>query len=76
MLGMDEPLYGDRQLPRARARLHDNIVFPHAALGEFCKRARYQRLDDGCVPARVDNGNAQRRAVGVLWRGAFEGGHL
>lgn len=66
------PLRGKGELPRARTRLDDNVGLADAALGEFGPGALDERLDDGRVPARVDDGDAQARAVVVLGRRALE----
>lgn len=58
--GRSLPLDGNGQLPRARARLHDNVGLLDAAGEQLLLCARHERLDDGRVPAGVHDGDAQR----------------
>ena len=68
----NKPLSGNGQFPRAWAGLDDNVGLLYAAGQELCLCAGHKRLDDGCVPAGVDDGNAQGGAVVLLCGGTFE----
>lgn len=65
------PLDGNWELPRARDRLHHDVGLVDAALEQLRLGARQQGLDDGVVPPRVDDADAQRAAVVDLRGGAF-----
>lgn len=71
---LDIRLDGNGQLPRARDRLDDNVALLDAAAQQLVLGALEQRLDDGRVPAGVDDADAQGAAVVLLRGRAFEGG--
>lgn len=60
------PLDGDGELPRAWARLDDNVGLLDTAGQQLLLGAGDEGLDDGLVPAGVDDGDAQGRALVVL----------
>ena len=55
----DSPLHSNRQLSRARHTLGDNIPLFHARLQQLLSSARNKRLNDGRVPAGVDDEDAE-----------------
>ena len=76
------PLDGDGKLPGTRAGLDDNVGVLDAGLDELGLGTGHEGLNDGLVPAGVDNGDAQAGAVVLLrggtlerhgWRGAGAG---
>lgn len=69
--GRGAPLHGHWQLPRARDRLHHDIGLLDTAFFQLGLCAGEQRFDDGVVPARVDDANAQGAAVVGLGDWAF-----
>jgi hypothetical protein len=69
------PLDSNGKLPRAGAGLDDNVGLLDTSLEELGLCAGDERLDDGDVPARVDDADAQAGAVVVLRSGAFDGRH-
>lgn len=71
----NSPLHGNRQLPRSRARLHHNVGLLDAALEKLGLCAGHEGVDDGGVPARVDDGDAEAGAVVLLRGRALEGRH-
>jgi hypothetical protein len=71
--GIDSRLDGNGQLPRAGHRLHDNVGLLDATGQQLVLGALQQRLNDGAVPARVHNADAQAGAVMLLRGRAFEG---
>lgn len=60
------PLDGDGELPRAWAGLDDNVGLLDAAGQQLLLGTGDEGLDDGLVPAGVDDGNAQAGALVVL----------
>lgn len=71
----DEPLGGNGKLPGARAGLHDNVGLLDAALEELGLCAGDEGVDDGGVPAGVDDADAEAGAVVLLGGRALEGRH-
>lgn len=71
---LDIRLDGNGQLPRAGDRLDDNVALLDAAAQQLVLCSLEQRLDDGRVPAGVDDADAQGAAVVLLRGRAFEGG--
>lgn len=69
------PLDGNGELPRTGARLDNNVGLLDAAGEELFLCASDEGLDDGRVPAGVDDGDAQVRAIVVLRGGALERRH-
>lgn len=69
------PLNSYGKLPGAGARLDDNVGFLDAGLEQLGLCAGDEGLDDGHVPARVDDADAQAGAVVVLRSGALDGRH-
>lgn len=69
----DLPLDGNGKLPGPRDRLYDDVRVLDAALGQLRLCALEQRRDDGLVPARMHDADAQGAAVVLLWLGTFEG---
>lgn len=68
------PLDGNGQLPGSRNRLNDDIGALDAALGQLLLGAVEQRRNDGLVPTRVHDADAQGAAVVLFRLGAFERG--
>lgn len=69
------PLDSNGKLPRAGARLDDNVGLLDSGFQELGLCAGDEGLDDGNVPARVDDADAQAGAVVVLRSGALDGRH-
>lgn len=69
------PLDSNGKLPCAGARLDDNVGLLHTSFQELGLCASDEGLDDGNVPARVDDADAQAGAVVVLRSGALDGRH-
>lgn len=70
--GFGLPSDGNGKLPRPGHRLHDDVRLLDAAGEQLILGALDQRLDDGAVPARVHDADAQAAAVVLLRRGALE----
>ncbi len=66
------PLRGNGKLPGPGTRLHDNVGLLDAALEKLGLGAGDERLDDGGVPAGVDDADAQAGAVVLLGGRALE----
>lgn len=73
--GSNLPLDGNGKLPCAGARLDDNVGLLDTGFQELGLCAGDEGLDDGDVPARVDDADAQAGAVVVLRSGALDGRH-
>lgn len=65
------PLDSNRQLPAPGDRGHYDVVLLHAGLKELGLGALEERLDDGVVPAGVDDADAQGAAIVHLGCWAF-----
>lgn len=73
--GSNLPLDSNGELPCAGARLDDNVGLLDTGFQELGLCAGDEGLDDGNVPARVDDADAQAGAVVVLRSGALDGRH-
>lgn len=62
------PLDSNWKLPRARDRLDHNVGLLDTALEQLGLGSGQKRLNDGVVPAGVDDADAQATAVVVLRR--------
>lgn len=69
------PLDSNGKLPCTWARLDDNVGLLDTGFQELGLCAGNEGLDDGDVPARVDDANAQAGAVVVLRSGALDRRH-
>lgn len=69
--GCDAPLDSNWKLPRARNRLNHNVGLLDAALEQLGLGSREERLNNGVVPAGVDDADAQATAVVVLRGGSL-----
>lgn len=65
------PLDGHGELPGAGDRLDDNVGLGDAARKQRLLGALQERVDDGSVPAGVDDANAEAGAVVLLGNGAL-----
>src|SRR4051794_2718405 len=65
------PLDSDWQLPRTRDRLYHNVRLLYTAFFELGLCTGEQGIDDGIVPARVNNANAKVAAIVELRGRAF-----
>jgi hypothetical protein len=69
------PLDGNGKLPCARARLDDNVGLLYTRFQKLGLCAGDEGLDDGGVPAGVDDADAQVGAIVVLRSRTLERGH-
>lgn len=63
--GLDDmilPLHTKRQFVAARNSLDSDVILGHAASQQALLGSSHQLVNNGCIPSRMNNGNAQSRA--------------
>lgn len=73
---MSLPLHSEGELPGSRDRLNDDVGLLDTAAEQLLLGALNEGLDDGRVPAGVDNTNAQGAAVVLLGGRSLDAGHF